>query len=478
MTNDASQLMLRRWRVWGPGIVGAAFLSNLIVHAYLGTYSRFIADDYCSAGIAKKFGVLRAVWYWYLNWTGRYSASALDAVFGLLGPRVTPFVTAAVLLLWLAVLACAAAAFSGAPLRQRLLSAVMLALPLLYLTLILSPNVPQSLYWGQGMRSIVPPLILSAAYSVMLAWFIRKQQAPSLQRAWVIVAFVLTLLSGGLNETFAALQMSALVFTLVLVVVAVHGESGRRGVQFVIAGLLGSAVAVALVIAAPGNAYRQAFYPPPPGLLGMLRISAPNFLVFLARTFSSPERLTAVIGGIGLSAFLGAQAAPVKRSPWLVAAILALGLGLAFLCFLPAAYGLSDVPPERTLLIPSYIIAAALILASFVAGNQIAFALRGRTGRSRSEVVLLVIGAALSLSSVALSDSALLANRAEYASYAAHWDEVNSQIISARDAGQSQVLISTMPNWAGLNEPNDNPKFWVDVCYRQYYGIEVLASDQ
>jgi hypothetical protein len=96
--------MLRRWRLLGLSLLSLAFLSTLAVHAYLGTYSRFIADDYCSAGMAKRFGVLRAVWYWYLNWTGRYSASALDAVFGLLGPAVTPFVPAAVLFAWLVVL--------------------------------------------------------------------------------------------------------------------------------------------------------------------------------------------------------------------------------------------------------------------------------------------------------------------------------------------------------------------------------------
>ena len=43
--------------------------------------------------------------------------------------------------------------------------------------------------------------------------------------------------------------------------------------------------------------------------------------------------------------------------------------------------------------------------------------------------------------------------------------------------GADQILIEPMDNWAGLNEPNDNPKFWVNVCYRQYYGIEVLAAE-
>ena len=137
--------MLRRWRLHGSLLLSLAFLSTLGLHAYLGTYSRFIADDYCSAGMAKRFGILRAVWYWYLNWTGRYSASALDAIFGLLGPAVTPFVPALVLLGWLAVLTWTTGLLLSRKARLGLPQRLTLALAALFLTLILSPNVPQSL---------------------------------------------------------------------------------------------------------------------------------------------------------------------------------------------------------------------------------------------------------------------------------------------------------------------------------------------
>jgi len=34
-----------------------------------------------------------------------------------------------------------------------------------------------------------------------------------------------------------------------------------------------------------------------------------------------------------------------------------------------------------------------------------------------------------------------------------------------------------MANWAALNEPNDNPKFWVNQCLSDYYGIDVFGLD-
>ena len=104
LTTRCCPLIRSRWQTAAIAAAGISSLAALTLHGYLGTYSRYIADDFCSAGMARRLGVLRAVWYWYINWTGRYSASALDAVFGLLGPAVTPFVTGLVLLIWLASL--------------------------------------------------------------------------------------------------------------------------------------------------------------------------------------------------------------------------------------------------------------------------------------------------------------------------------------------------------------------------------------
>src|SRR5512142_1126962 len=89
---------------WAAGLAAFASMAVLLMHGYLGSYSRFMADDYCSAAESLRLGILRAAWFWYRTWTGRYSANVLDAIFGALGPGVTPVVTALVLALWLAAL--------------------------------------------------------------------------------------------------------------------------------------------------------------------------------------------------------------------------------------------------------------------------------------------------------------------------------------------------------------------------------------
>jgi len=145
------------WFLEGLIIIAAI---PIILHMYSGSFSRFMGDDYCSAFIAKRLGVLRGGWYWYITWSGRYSANFLDGVFGVLGPKVTPLVTLLVLAIWLSTLTITIYFFL--PYNQkRNLSAIGLSVSMLFITLNFSPNIYQSLYWGQGMRALVPSLILS-----------------------------------------------------------------------------------------------------------------------------------------------------------------------------------------------------------------------------------------------------------------------------------------------------------------------------
>jgi nicotinamide riboside transporter PnuC len=467
--------LLRRWGSWGPFITVIAYLSTLVLHGTLGAYSRFIADDYCSAGIAQRFGILRAVWYWYLNWTGRYSASALDAVFGLLGPRVTPFVPAGVLTIWLGVLTVIAIRLSAPEARQSLAGSFNLALCLLWLTLVLSPSVPQSIYWGQGMRSIVPPLILSAVYAAVLKLFSLNARRGSKYALWLVGDFLLALFMGGFNETFTALLVSCLILALAMAWFGAPATANRRTAHFLAAGALGAVVALLLVVIAPGNAFRQAFYPPPPNPLRILSISTSSFLFFLGQSIGTPERWTAMLGAVGVAAFVGFESPAAKLKSWLAPLVLTLGLAMCFLSFVPAAYGLSDAPPERTTMIPAHLLGATIVLSSFIFARHLAAQAGGATGRKRLAVGILTLASLVSVASVVLSDSRLVSSRESYAAYATHWDQVNAQILQAVAMGKDQVLIKPVDNWAGLNEPNDNPKFWVNVCYRQYYGIQVLA---
>lgn len=123
----------------------ALFCAPLVTHIYLGSYSRFIADDFCSSAVARSQGILRGSLYWYINWNGRFSANFLDSLFGYLGPAATPYATGLVVTVWFIVLAIAVVQITEAG----LLESCIIAAIVLFAALHVIPFVGQSLYWGR-----------------------------------------------------------------------------------------------------------------------------------------------------------------------------------------------------------------------------------------------------------------------------------------------------------------------------------------
>src|SRR5689334_17538595 len=77
----------------------------LALHSYLSSYTRLIADDFCSFYFARRLNVLRYIWYWYKNWGGRYSAFAVDSLIENIGLNGLHYFTVTLLVIWVVVTA-------------------------------------------------------------------------------------------------------------------------------------------------------------------------------------------------------------------------------------------------------------------------------------------------------------------------------------------------------------------------------------
>ena len=66
----------------------------------------------------------------------------------------------------------------------------------------------------------------------------------------------------------------------------------------------------------------------------------------------------------------------------------------------------------------------------------------------------------------------------DHVSFARKWDWVDAKIKKAKQSGTEEVYIPSMENWAGLEYPKNRSKYWVNVCFDQYYGINVFAPPQ
>jgi hypothetical protein len=447
----------------------------IVLHAYLGSFSRLLGDDYCSAYQANRFGILRAVWYWYLNWSGRYSASALDSLFGILGPGIMPLATPAAICLWL--LAIGFALYKWLPEREgKLWKVSALAAGAVFLTLNFSPYIQQSLYWGQGMRAIIPPLILGTAYIGVFILAREKQPQNRLARVlWYLFSFFSMLIVGGFSETTGVLQFAALTIGLLILILSRRQIYGFE-VLFLSSGLLGTMLAVAIVVLAPGNAFRAAYFPPPPNMAGIISISFRSLLAYLAGLFSSKEAILGFTGILGTSFMTGLNYPEKAMKPSEMLLVILAGVLLVAVCFPPAAYGMSDAPPGRTLLIPTYVLAlltsaAGFLLGSYGAKNKI-FENTFVTISIQSIVVILL------LVSSAFTSRGLLSSRQAYIEFARSWDKTHQTLLRINKEVEPVIVPAVIDDWSGVLRMADNPRFYVNQCVSDYYGFKtVIATD-
>jgi hypothetical protein len=447
---------------------------TLVLHGWLGSYTRPLADDFCSLYYAEHFGLLRSIWYWRLTWSGRYSAFAADwleaNLFGAYGLR---FVPPLILILWL--MCAAAAILLGLRAAGVTGGSVPLALALgaafVSTTLALSPDVPQSLYWWNGMRSYALPLVLLCGYAALL------QLWPSAQdnrvRPWLaaLAGFGLFFVSGGLSETFAVAQFVLLLFLTGREYMSQQHAFGTRR-ALLLGGLLGAGAALLAVISAPGNFIRLTeaeVFVPPPGPAELTVISLQSYARLLSAILLTPHKLAALAGSILLAVWVGAgsqvEAEPRRILLWLSAGVL-----ISLACYPPGVFGYHEPPPPRAETIAVLFLLAGVLYAAFLTGA----ALRSRLSGAASGLAAGLAIALLGLSAVVQAQS-LQRAQAVYAEYARTWDALDAQILQAKAAGAESVTIPAVRNWAGLNVLNDNPRFWVNDCYTKYYGILVLG---
>lgn len=474
----------RRILLW---LLLALFCAPLVTHIYLGSYSRFIADDFCSAAVARSQGIVRGTLYWYINWNGRFSANFLDSLFGYLGPAVTPLATGLVVTVWFVVLAIAVAQLLP-PVESRgaqLLQSCIIAAMVLFATLHVLPLVGQSLYWGQGMRSVVPPLILGAAYVALIA---KRSQLRAGGKLWLITAGLLTFVAVGFAETYFAVQTAAIVFALVFSTASKRyaPANSKNYFMLLIAGLAGSLAGGLLMFVAPGNRFRQSAFPPPPGPPELLSISLRGMreffdVIVLARGKWSIWAGIVLCGFIfGLQVFQSRKrfSAPARGHVLTLVALPVVTFILVLACWAPMAWGTSLTLAYRTFIIPAHVLVCLLTCWAYTAGRMCHNVYMLFASRAPAVATALPFVGLLSFGVLALGITREMWQlRPLFAGYARRWDEREQTIQQAKLQGLPYAVVLRQHNWAALDEIAVDPKItWLTKCVQDYYGIGVIPD--
>ncbi|HLO30599.1 MAG TPA: DUF6056 family protein [Anaerolineales bacterium] len=448
------------------------------LYIYIGSFNRLLGDDYCTMYMGERLGLLRSIWYWYISWHGGFSASAADWLLSFLGSGALPFHTFIFLSIWLV--------FAAISVKKALLYrgyssvnffiVLLLGIFLIFTTISISPNIAQSLFWWGGVRSYLSPLVLFTLYPALYYFFMISPPDRVRTVIGLFVSFGFVFLIGGFSETFTPVMVVLFAGVIGIGWLVRSFSPKDRSFHFLGAGFAGSLLSLLVVVLAPGNSIRQSFFPVSLDIFTILRVALAGYLSFLYELLRSPYKLTAVLGSVFGSAWLGLstnwESHAASSRGWWILSILAAGFILAFGCFLPAVYGTSEAPPERTLIIPAFFLVVCFLISGFLFGEWLG---SHRPARFLLSTTLSVAACIAIIFSAWGIFQNLYALRDQHVSFAQRWDQVDAQIKNARDSGLQEIHIPAMENWAGVEYPTDNPKYWPNICYSKFYDINVFA---
>lgn len=466
------------------GLIGLS--APMSVAAYTGSFSRYLADDFCTLGSLRQLGFFGSQAYWYVHWSGRFAFTFFVNLAEAAGPWVVPLLPAVTLL----ALAAGVGGSLEPWLTRRLgrighLTAWVVALLVVFETLAGAPNLYQSLYWQTGLLTYVAPLVLGCLYA---AWLVSRLGDSNPGAGVLGLSAAAMLVAAAFSESVGSVLVAALAGSLLLVWLLIPKSSSRTAaLRLLAAGLGGAVVGYAIMAAAPGNAVRQGLLTPSTDWANWGRETVRNAYVFSVRAFrSDPIRLLLAAAGPMLAVVAltpGGADSPAReplsarRWAWLVA-LPAFTFILVMACMAPTQYAMSSYPDGRILIAAQFVIAAGMAVWGIEAGWMMRQA-RGwpAGGRARGAAVAAWGFAVLVIVFTSLGSAVeLTAQIPDARDFAVRSDERLHKVSLARQQGVSLLPVASLTHMGGLDEINPDSSYWVNVCFAQAYGLHKVTA--
>jgi hypothetical protein len=460
----------------------------LIGYGYLGTFTRYVADDFCAGRNLARRGFWGSQIWTYRNHSGRffsYFARIGASHFG--RNHETSFVPAILLMCWLA--ATTWALFQLTTLlkwRLRLLPCLLLAELIIFAMLRTGPDPGQSFYWQAGSFTYTVPIILFTAFLGLVPHYLTAQENGRSAVPSVIFAGVLALCAAGCSETNAVFQCAGLATAVVFCKWGPLPRA-RRILTILYSGLAGSLLASIVVVAAPGNAVREAgvrAYTPAlskPALLLKTVAASTRYVVDFLHT--RPMAALALFV-VSLALTVSQQSQTGTRAGWRSTIYLITGgwtfaFFLIFSAILPGMYAFSSMPPDRALFVGHWILLLTLMLSGLVFG-------RLASHRYAESWLLGLLAAACAVTLIfpwaARSARDNFAEVRDLRRYAVEWDDQDAQLRRMRSNGELQVSlpwnasVASNGNVDQIGWISDDPTYFINTCTADYYGFKSLRT--
>lgn len=400
-----------------PVVIGIVLASiPILIYFLIATQTRYLADDFCMAQTLSDFGYIDSQFWWFRNWSGRYSYFLLVHGLVFLGPYI---VQAWIILLTLLLIfsfygIAKEVSKSFFTLRLRKLEALFIALLSTVFLITSLPSVNQTFFWMSGSITYILPIAL---FNLVVVLMLQRRNP------WLVA--LLTLFAAGLSET---MTLSVLLIFSVLTILA---YKFRKDISFdlkvyspVISALL---LACVILFLSPGNHLREQAlleqgYSIDPGVKYIITRTGLDTLSYVSSFLSTNQPtiiatfLLGLLGGTRLKGIVRARVLP-----FLTVMPLFLSLCVVFIMFI-SEYATSSTIPDRSLAIPNYFMLLAILLSGALSASARALSLKAALSIKTTLWCLFWIFTFFSFTN-ALSSSFPLFRDKVLEDYADKWDE-------------------------------------------------------
>jgi hypothetical protein len=472
-------LTSRTERILQIGVI-AVFVLPLLAHMLVGSHTRMMADDYCTSYMGRSQGLIGAFVTQYNTWAGQPSNILFKNAVGVFGTWVIPLLPLAVVVAWLAALVWTLTGiFKGLSIPRWLI--LLAAAICLFAILDGSPLVVQSLYWLAAVVPYTMPLVVATFYIGFLARVVRSDKPIGVPT--LLISAVIGFVAGGFSETYVATQMAALLTGIGICVLSPTPALRKRTLPVLIAGLVGTVIVLAVILAAPGNAVRRSNFPAPPPLPTFVMSSVVQAvaLVFASLTSFSPIGAILTVAGFAIIAHRYPPRVKAPISPVHVLAFLIL-LFLPVTAYLATGvYATGGVPPARTYIIPQMVIVSALALAGYAIGSRVKIPVLVEQRRPIVRLIGVLALIALVILGPVRTAVRTLQTLPAFQAFATEFDQREQLITAAKAQGETRLVVAPftidIAERVGLETIGDDPAFWVNGCAAQYYGLEAIVAE-
>lgn len=466
-------------------------LTSLLVFAYLGTFTRYISDDYFSVASLHEHGYWGAQTYWWANWTGRYSFIALVLFIDLFGLKVIPVLPALFQILWLFSVSLAAfQLLHQDSFSRRLFLSFSLASVITWISLRSLVQYPEVVFWKTGICNYaISPILYSFFFGLL---YRRLQKTTQVRILEMMLSLALAFVAGGFSETGVAVQITLLGGGFYFLVLK-NNSSQKNGLLLLTPALIGSILAFVIMSLSPGNLARagnlnNVFQIP--DLSPRFIISFEQALLFIPNWFAERTTLAGLAFLFGMLIYLvysPSNQAITSRQ------IVSRYFELSFYVFLGIWSALAPsfiirgyAPPERALLIAFFLITCMVIYWGWLAATIIhLFFMKTSTYLLQITMIGLVYTALVFGPTATITANLKLMPTLR--TYSILWDERDQVIKEAVNRGEQTLTVTNFQKHKDLRsldnsslwivgDLEEDPDYWINQGAAWYYGLDELAT--